>query len=110
VSKVYLSSFGDRNNNNLESYTRDDVLITGVMDNNENENNNDDDQEHPYEIQIDEDDNEDVIVLQDPISIQDHSEEQENEPNDNVDNDPRRVPDGRGSGENISIEVRMLHV
>jgi hypothetical protein len=76
--------FGDRNNNTTETYTRSDVLITGVNSINKNENEQDDninDQEHPYEIQIDDDDNNiNIPPLQDPISIHDHIEvQQENE-------------------------------
>jgi hypothetical protein len=74
--------FGDRNNNNLETYTHSDVLITGVNSINENNNNNVDDnindQEHLYEIQLDEDNsNDDTPPLQDPTSIHDHIEEQQ---------------------------------
>ena len=68
-------TFGDRNNNNLESYDHDDALITWVNgDNNEDDN---DDQEHPYELEIEDNNIDNTPPLQDPTSIHDHLEEQD---------------------------------
>jgi hypothetical protein len=89
--------FGDHSNNNLETFTCTDILITGVSDtennNKENNNNNeeDDHQEHPYEIQIDKD-NDEAPPLEDPTLIYDHVEEQQGHDHDssnenNEDND-----------------------
>ena len=76
-------TFGDSNNNNLESYNQDDALITGVNDDNNEEDN--DDQEHPYELDIeDNNDNNNTPPLQDPTSIHDHLEEQQEEEDDSI--------------------------
>ncbi|OEU08874.1 hypothetical protein FRACYDRAFT_249219 [Fragilariopsis cylindrus CCMP1102] len=76
-------TFGDSNNNNLESYNQDDALITGVNDNNNEDDN--DDQEHPYELDIeDNNDNNNTPPLEDPTSIHDHLEEQQEEEDDDI--------------------------
>jgi hypothetical protein len=79
--------FGDRNNNNLETFSRTDVLSTGVNETEkEKEDNNntepeDNDQEHPYDIHI-EDDSVDAPALEDPTSIHDHMQVQQDEDHD----------------------------
>lgn len=81
--------FGDRNNDNLESYNHDDALITGVSvnDNNDDDEHDDEhennDQAHPYEIQIDANENDNTPALQDPTSIHDHIDEQEEQQDEN---------------------------
>jgi hypothetical protein len=92
--------FGDRNNDNLESYSRSDVLITGVNDINKNidstDNNNINDQEHPYEIQVDEEEeDDDTPALQDPISIHDHLQQQD---------DTESIADGDSDTTGVDIE------
>ena len=81
-------TFGDRNDNTLESYDHDDTLITGVNDDNNEDDN--DDQAHPYELEIEDNNIDTTPPLQDPTSINDHLDNQDNleiEDN-NIDNTP----------------------